>query len=116
MAVPLIVSNKVIGAAVFMTHTNPYFFHAYHVGKASIVAAQLGSFLEAIRLSERAREEQRRAGILAEVAQGLHSEPGLGVLVEAVADRLRVLLRTPLVCVLVREASGYELWAVATEN
>jgi two-component system NtrC family sensor kinase len=116
MAVPLIVSNEVLGAAAFLHNSDPHFFTPDHLAKASIFAAQLGGFLEAMRLSERSREEQRRAGILAEVALTLHSEADLGVLVEAIADRLRALLRTSLVCVLVREATGYELWAVATEN
>ena len=116
LAVPLIVSNEVLGAAVFLHNSDSHFFNPDHVAKASILAAQLGGFLEAMRLSERSREEQRRAGILAEVAHSLHSSPDLGIVVEAVADRLRALLRTPLVCILVREATGYELWAVATEN
>src|SRR5712664_2231466 len=67
LAVPLIMSNEVIGAAVFLHTTDPHFFGPDHLAKASILATQLGSFLEAIRLSELAREEQRRAGILAEV-------------------------------------------------
>ena len=116
MAVPLMVSNEVIGAAVFVHTAEPHFFSPDHVAKASILAAQLGSFLEAMRLSELSREEQRRAGILAEVAHSLHSEPDLALLVEAVADRLRALLRTPLVCILVREPTGYDLWAVATQT
>ncbi|MBV9181689.1 MAG: GAF domain-containing protein, partial [Acidobacteria bacterium] len=116
MAVPLIVSGEVLGAAVFGHNSEPYFFTDDHVAKATIIVAQMGGFFEAIRRSEAGREEQRRAGILAEVAQSLHSEPDVGVLVEAVANRLRVLLRTPLICVLVRESSGYELWAIATEN
>src|SRR5450631_139004 len=116
MAVPLMVSNEVIGAAVFLHTTEPHFFRPDHLTKASILAAQLGSFLEAMRLSELAREEQRRAGILAEVAHSLRSEPDLPVMIEAVADRLRALLRTPLVCILVRGATGYSLWAVAAET
>lgn len=116
LAVPLIVSNEVLGAAVFLHTSDPHFFNSDHLAKASILAAQLGGFLEAVRLAERAREEQRRAGILAEVALALHSEADLGVLVEAIADRVRALLRTSLVCVLVREAETYELWAVAAED
>ncbi len=115
MAAPLIVFNEVIGAAVFLHHAEAHFFTPDHAAKATILAAQLGSFLEAARLSEQAREEQRRAQILAEVAHSLHSEPDLALLVEAVADRLRVLLRTPLVCILVRESSGFDLAAVSTE-
>lgn len=115
MAVPLIVSNEVLGAAVFVHNSDPQFFTPDHINKASILASQLGGFLEAKRLSERSREEQRRAEILAEVANSLHSSPDLHVVVDAVADRLRALLRTPLVCILTRSTNGYELWAVATE-
>ena len=116
MAVPLILTDAVLGAVVFVHTEDPDFFTQDHVAKASILAAQLGSLLEAVRLSERAREERRRAGILAEVAHRLHSEPDLAILVDAVTDRLRALLRTPLVCVLARDESSWELWAVATEN
>jgi len=97
MAVPLILSNEVLGAVVFLHNSDADFFRQDHASKAGILATQLSGLLEAMRLSERAREEQRRAGILAEVVQSLHSEPDLGVLADAVADRLRVLLRTPLV-------------------
>ena len=115
LAVPLMIHNEVIGSAVFLHTTDPHFFNPDHLAKASILAAQLGSFLEAVRLSEQAREEQRRAGILAEVAHSLHSEPDLIHLVQAVADHLRALLRSPLVCILVHESAGYELWAVAAK-
>lgn len=116
LSAPLIVFNEVVGAVVFLHISDPLFFNPDHVAKVTILAAQLGSFLEAARLSEHAKEEQRRAAIVAEVAESLHAEPDLGVLIGAVADRIRVLLRTPLVCVLGREATGFELWAVATED
>lgn len=116
LAVPLIVSNEVLGAAAFVHTSDAHFFNSDHLAKASILAAQLGGFLEAVRLAERAREEQRRAGILAEVALALHSEADIGVLVEAIADRVRALLRTSLVCVMVRADEAYDLWAVATED
>ncbi len=116
LAVPLILSNEALGAVVFLHNSDPGFFTRDHAAKGSILAAQLGSLLEAMRLTERAREEQRRAGILAEVVQSLHSEPDLGILADAVADRLRVLLRTPLVCMLARGNSRFDLWAVATET
>ena len=116
MAVPLILSNEVLGAVVFLHNSDADFFRQDHASKAGILATQLSGLLEAMRLSERAREEQRRAGILAEVVQSLHSEPDLGVLADAVADRLRVLLRTPLVCILARGDIGFDLWAISTEN
>jgi len=116
MAVPVIVFNEVIAAAMFLHNTDPAYFDQDHAAKATILAGQLGSFLEAQRLTTQAREEERRAGILAEVASSLHADADMAVLVEAVADRLRSLLRTPLLCILVRGAAGFDLWAVATEN
>ena len=116
LAVPLILSNEVLGAAVFLHTSDPHIFNSDHLAKASILAAQLGGFLEAMRLSERAREEQRRAGILAEVAFSLRAEADLGTLVEALAEHLRMLLRTSLVCILVKEGDCYEPWAVAAEE
>jgi PAS domain S-box-containing protein len=116
LAVPLMIHNEVMGAAVFLHTTDPHFFNPDHVARASILAAQLVSLLEAVRLSEQTCEEQRRTGILAEVAPSLHSKPDSALLVAAVADHLRTLLRSPLVCILVHETTGYELWALAAQN
>src|SRR6202023_472473 len=84
--------------------------------KATILAGQMGSLLEANRLTHVSREEHRRAEILAEVAQSLHAAPESTAVVEAVADRLRVLLRTRLVCLLLREGTAFSLRAVAAES
>src|SRR5207302_1427253 len=80
------------------------------------LAAQLGSLLEARRLTQASREEHRRAEILAEVAHALHGVPDVNAVIEALADRLRILLRTPLVCVLLRQEGPFELQAVAAET
>ncbi len=116
LAVPLLVSDEVVGAAVLLHTTEPHFFSSGHLAKASILAAQLGTFLEATRLLQLASEERRRAGILAEAAHSLRSEADPAVLIEAVADRIRILLRAPLVCILVKNAPGFDLWAVAAET
>lgn len=116
MAVPVFAFNEVVGAAMFVHTSESNFFSHDDAAKATILAGQLGTFLEAQRLSMQSQEEQRRADILAEVADSLHADADLAVLVEAVADRLRALLRTPLLCVLTRGATGFDLWAVATEN
>ncbi len=115
MSAPLIVSNEVAGAAVFL-HTSDTSFTEDDAAKATILAGQLGSLLEADRLTQVSREEHRRAEILAEVAQALHSVPDATAVVEAVADRLRVLLRTRLVCILLREGESYVLSAVSAET
>ncbi|MBZ5719414.1 MAG: PAS domain S-box protein [Acidobacteriia bacterium] len=116
MAAPLVVSNEAIGAAVFLHESEPEFFNDDLAAKATILAGQLGSLLEAGRLTLESREEHRRAEILAEVAQVLHAVPDDAAVVEAVADRLRVLLRTRLVCILLRQGGAFGLRAVAAET
>jgi PAS domain S-box-containing protein len=116
MAAPLVVSNDSIGAAVFLHCSDPDFFTPDLAAKATILAAQLGSLLEANRLTQVSREEHRRTKILAEVAQALRSAPESTAVAEAVADRLRVLLRTRLVCMLLREGTAFSLRAVAAES
>jgi PAS domain S-box-containing protein len=116
MAAPLVASNEAIGAAVFLHCSDPDFFNDDLAAKATILAGQLGSLLEASRLTQVSREEHRRTKILAEVAQALHSASESTAVVEAVADRLRVLLRTRLVCMMLREGTAFALRAVAAES
>jgi PAS domain S-box-containing protein len=116
MAAPLVVSSEIVGAAVFVHASNPEFFNDDLAAKATILAGQLGSLLEASRLSLASREESRRVEILAEVAHTLHSVPDASAVVEAVADRLRVLLRARLVSILLRQGSGFGLSAIAAES
>jgi PAS domain S-box-containing protein len=116
MAAPLVVSNEVIGAAVFLHASHPDFFSDDLAAKATILAGQLGSLLEAGRLTQVSREEHRRAEILVEVAHALHDVPDASGVVNAVADRTRALLRTPLVCILARQESGLQLQSVAAST
>ena len=116
MAAPLVVFREVIGAATFLHDSDENFFNEDLANKATILAGQLGSLLEATRLSEASREEHRRAEILADVAQALHGTPDVSAVIEALADRLRLLLRTRLVCVLLRREGPFELRAVSAET
>jgi PAS domain S-box-containing protein len=116
MAAPLVVSHEAMGAAVFLHCSDPDFFNPDMAAKATILAGQLSSLLEASRLTQVSREEHRRTKILAEVAQAIHAAPQSMAVIEAVADRLRVLLRTRLVCMMVREGDGFSLSAVAAES
>ncbi len=109
MAVPLVVFNEVIGATTFLHDSDEEFFNEDLAAKATILAGQLGSLLEASRLSEASREEHRRAELLADVAQALHGTPDVTAVIEALADKLRVLLRSRLVCVLLRRDGPFEL-------
>jgi len=115
MAAPLMIANEVVGTVVFVHSVPSDFFNDDLAAKAAILAAQLGGLLEASRLTQASREEHRRAEILAEVAQALRSTDAKAVM-EGVADRLRVLLRTPLVCILLRQGNGFTLRAVAADS
>ena len=116
LAAPLLVFNEVIGAVTFLHDTDESFFNQDLAAKATILAGQLGSLLEAMRLSEAAREEQRRAEILADAAHALHGTPDVAAVVEALADRVRLLLRARLVCVLLKREGPFELRAVSAET
>jgi len=116
MAAPLVVSNEVIGAAVFLNASQPDFFNEDLAAKATILAGQLGSLLEGNRLTQVSQEEHRRAEILTEVAQAVRGLPDTSTVAEAVADHLRILLRTRLVCILLREGTALGLHAVAAES
>ena len=121
MAAPLVVFDEVIGAATFLHDADERFFDDDLAAKATILVGQLGGLLEATRLGEASREEHRRTEILAEVAHSLHRTPDHGTpdvhsVVEALADRLRVLLRTRLVSVLTRREGPFELRAVSADT
>jgi two-component system NtrC family sensor kinase len=116
LAAPLLVSNQVIGAVTFLHDSNQEFFNDDIAAKVTTLAGQLGSLLEAARLGEASREEHRRAEILADVAHAFYGSPDVGTIIEVLADQLRLLLRTRLVCVLVRREGRFELKAVSAET
>ena len=116
MAAPLVVFDEVIGAVTFLHDSEDEFFNEDLAAKATILAGQLGGLLEATRMVEVSREEHRRAEILTEVATALHGTPDVDAVVEAIADRLRLLLRTRLVSVLLRREGPFELRAVSAET
>jgi len=116
LAAPLMAFNEVIGAVTFLHDADDDFFNEDLAAKATILAGQLGTLLEAARLTEASKEEHRRAEILADVAHALHSTPDVTAVIEALADRLRLLLRTRLVCVLLRREGPFELKAVSAET
>ena len=116
LATPVLVFNEVIGAVTYLHDSEDDFFTEDRAAKATILAGQLGSLLEASRLSEASREELRRGEILADVAHALHGTPDVSAVIEALADRLRLLLRTRLVCVLLRREGPFELKAVSAET
>ncbi len=116
MAAPLLVSGEVIGAVAFLHEGTDIRFDEDAAAKATILAAQLGTALEALRLNLVSREEHRRAMILAEVATALHGMPDTSAVMEGIADRLRVLLQSPVVLVFMHEAASFRLQAVSADT
>jgi PAS domain S-box-containing protein len=115
MAAPLLVSGEVVGAITFLQSAPHARFDDDAVAKVTILAAQLGTALEALRLNQLSREEHRRASILVEVATALHGLPDTAAVMESIADRLRVLLHSPAVLVFVQQEKIFQLQAVSTE-
>ena len=116
MAAPLLVSGEVIGAITFLKTAPGSGFDDDAVAKITILAAQLGTALEALRLNQLSREEHRRASILVEVATALHGLPDTAAVMESIADRLRILLHSPAVLVFVQQDKLLRLQAVSTES
>ncbi len=115
LAAPLLVSGDVIGAVAILKNTPGSSFDEDAAAKATILAGQLGSALEALRLSLVSQEEHRRAMILAELATALHGLPDTSAVMEGIADRLRVLLHSPAVLVFVQEGDSFRLQAVSAD-
>ncbi len=115
LAAPVLVSGDVIGAITFLKNGLSVGFDEGAVAKARILATQLGTALEALRLHQLSREEHRRAGILVEAATALHGLPDTAAVMESVADRLRMLLHSPAVLVFMQREKLFQLQAVSTE-
>ena len=116
LAAPLLVSGDVVGAVNYLRNQPDCDFDDSALARVTILAAQLGTALEALRLNQLSREEHRRASILVEVATALHGLPDTASVMENVADRLRVLVHSPAVLVFVQQEKQFHLQAVSTES
>jgi PAS domain S-box-containing protein len=121
LAAPLLVSGEVVGAITYLKSSPGEGFDDAAVARITILAAQLGTALEALRLNQLSREEHRRASILVEVATALHGLPDTAAVMESIADRLRVLVHSPAVLVLLQQQTqqtdkNFQLQAVSTES
>jgi len=116
MSAPLLVFNEVIGAIAFLRDAPDAQFVEDDAAKATILAGQLGTALEALRLKQLSGEEHRRAMILAEVANSLNGMPDTSSVMESLADRLRVLLRSPVVVIFVQAGDCFQMQAAAADT
>jgi len=114
MAAPLLVAGEVVGAIAYL-HAARAAFDKVAVSRVTILAAQLCTALEALRLNQLSREERRRAAILADLAARLHGSPDTSPVMENIADRLRDLLGSPVVLIFVQNENLFQLLAVSAE-
>ena len=115
MATPVLVSGEVIGAVAFLHDSPEARFDEHTASQSTIMAIQLGTALEAHRLNLSSQEERRRAMTLTEIATTLHGLPDTSAVMEAISERLRILLHSPAVLLLTSEAGVYQMRAVAAE-
>jgi len=116
MAAPLVVFGEVSGAVVFTHTTDPDFFHEDLAAKATILARQLGSLLEATRLTRVSAEEHRRAEILVQTAQALHDITDVSSILDALVARLRSLLNARGTVALLRKNNEFVLHGTASRE
>ncbi len=113
LGAPLIIFGQVTGVIVFLSASDPDFFDDDLSAKATILASQVGSLLEAVRLTQVSVEERRRATVLAEVAQSLTPIVGAESVAQSLAERLRVLLGSPVACIVSLRQSEIEVRATS---
>ena len=112
MAAPLVVANEVIGAAVFLHTSQPDFFTPDLAAKATILAGQLGSLLEANRLAEVSREQHRRAELLMELSRELSSHLRLRDFANSFISRAADLMAAPVAALALKHDSVLEILAM----
>ena len=113
MASPLTVGGRVVGVVAFLHTSNPEFFDDEIASKAKILTGQLGKLLEnagSAIVGDCSRE------LTATATNPFDVLPDRTALMEGLADRLRLLLRTRLVCVLQRQDGSFGLQAVSAES
>ena len=116
MAAPLVVGGEVMGAMAFLHRSNPKFFTDDLAAKATILAGQMGQLLEAARLTRVSREQHRRAEILVECAKVLQAAPDMDGVIQALAERLRILVQARVVLVVLCSPGGMAVRAMAADS
>ena len=115
MAAPLLVGGEVVGAIAYVHTVTGATFDDSAVAQVTILAAELCTAIEAIRLAQSSREERRRSALLMEIATELQGLPDTSGLVQSIADRLRDFLRSPAVLIFVQHENLFQLHAVSAD-
>jgi PAS domain S-box-containing protein len=119
LAAPVTVSKEVIGVVTLLDDAEESCFNESFAAKATLLATELGNLLETAAPATAWPAPQRRAEVLADVVQVLRETPDLASVIEALADRVRLLLRTSVVSVLLKRDSReapFEVRAVSAET
>ena len=114
LASPLTVAGRVLGVVGFLHTSDPGFFEDETAAKATILTVQLGKLLESTGAALGRSDSPRE--LMAKPSNPFDVLPDRTALLEALADRLRMLLRTGLVCILQRRAGNFTLQAVSAES
>jgi PAS domain S-box-containing protein len=115
MAAPVIAANRLLGIVTILHLSDPGFFSEDIAAKAAILTAQLATIVEAPSQPALPLANPPRNAII-EGAARTATLPDYQALLDALADRLRGLLRTRLVCVLQKNGRRFVLQAVAAES
>lgn len=119
LAVPVLLGGGAAGVLTFLHDSGDAIFDEDFAKKADLLANELGKLLEGSRPGDSLPQEHRRAELLADVAQALHGIPDLPSVLEALAGRLRLALRAPVVSVLLQRDgrdAPFEIRAVSAET
>ncbi len=114
MASPLAVAGQIVGVVAFLHNSDPGFFNDDMAAKAAILTVQLGKLLESMSPTLVRGESPRE--LVGKASNPFAVTPDRTALFEGLADRLRMLLRTRLVCVLQRKGGSFALQAVSAES
>jgi PAS domain S-box-containing protein len=114
MASPLVVAGRVVGVVAFLHTSDPWFFNDDIAAKAAILTVQLGKLLESTG-SALVRNESPRE-LIGKPGNPFDVLPDRTALLEGLADRLRLFMRTRLVCILQKQASSFVLQTVSAET
>lgn len=111
MATPLAVAGEIVGALGFVHLTEAEYFNDVLAARATIIGGFLAGLLEAARLSQRVRQEQRRAESLVAAAVEFNSSLRLNEFVHTFASRASSLMGAKSAVVALSQANALEIVA-----
>ena len=115
MATPLMVSNEVVGAAVFLSASQPDLFNENLAAQATILAGQLGNLLEALHFSQAAQElsdGRRRSESISGLALELNSQLRLPQFAQSLVTRAAELMNAQVGALLMNHGEAFETVAL----